>query len=136
MLGQAWASPTLARVSLYHHFTSINDRKWTLILTSSCATQTFYIISKIYHNYIIMVVGSSVSWKAYDKVFLNPRMTLWMAIIYYVIIVSRKHTKFYWMTIANMAIWSPVVWKLCNTTFVKLQGMYGYIAWGLNNYIA
>ena len=130
-IGASMREPLTSESSLDCHFTSINDRKWTSILTSSCATQTFSIISKLYHIWLL------------DRQCHGKHMTkfswilTWLCVwLYYVIIVSWKHTKFYWMTIANMAIWSPVVWKLCNTTFVKLQGMYGYIAWGLNNYIA
>ena len=42
-------SPTLARVLLNHHFTSINDRKQTPNLTSTCATEKLSIASEIYH---------------------------------------------------------------------------------------
>ena len=58
--------------------------------------------------------------------------------ISFVIIVSRKRmTKFYWMTIANMAmhlITSGM--EIMQHILSSCKDMYGYIAWGLNNYIA
>ena len=67
---------------------SVNVREQTSSLTSSCATRKFSTVSEIYHTWSLdhqchgkdvtrfsekpyMVIGSSVSWKAWDKDFLN-----------------------------------------------------------------
>ena len=114
------ASLTLARVLLDCYFMSIktiNDRKWIPNLISSCVTQVLFSI----WNLPYMVVGSSVSQKACDKVFLNNHIwsldyqystkyaTKFSELPYMVIgsSVSRKHvTKYYWMT---MIVWSQMM---------------------------
>ena len=48
---------------------SISDKKQKTYLISSCVNEEFPVVSQIYHNY--MFVGSSVSRKECDEVFLS-----------------------------------------------------------------
>ena len=92
-----WGEPErvpYARVSLDRHFTSINYKKWNSNPLSSCVTQKFSVVSQIYHNY--MIIGLSVSRKAYNKVFLNCH--IWSLDCQ----CHGKHvTKFSWITICG-----------------------------------
>ena len=108
--GIAWASPMPVRVLLDHHFLGLNDRKWTPNLTSSCATWKFFVVSKIYHIWLLdhrvtesmwhsfpeepcLVVGSSMFQKYVTK------FPEWLYMVNGLLVLRKHVTRFYWIAI-------------------------------------